>query len=39
MAENANNNPGLFTRLSRLFSTDVVIRNVGGKQLKVYDSR
>jgi len=37
MAENANNNPGLFTRLSRLFSTDVVIRNVGGKQLKVYD--
>jgi len=28
----------LFTRLRRLFSTDVVIRNVGGKQLKVMDA-
>ena len=28
---------GLFTRLRRLFSTDVVIRNVGGNQLKVFD--
>ena len=37
MADNASNNTGLFTRLSRLFSTDVIIRNVGGKQLKVYD--
>jgi hypothetical protein len=27
----------LFTRLRRLFSTDVVIRNVGGNQLKVFD--
>ncbi len=27
----------LFPRLKRLFSTDVVIRNVGGKQLKVLD--
>ena len=27
----------LFPRLKRLFSTDVVIRNVGGKQLKVVD--
>lgn len=27
----------LFPRLKRLFSTDVVIRNVGGKQLKVAD--
>ncbi len=27
----------LFPRLKRLFSTDVVIRNVGGKQLKVMD--
>ena len=27
----------LFSRLSRLFSTDVVIRNVGGNQLKVAD--
>ena len=29
----------LFTRLQRLFSTDVVIRNVGGNQLKVMDTR
>ena len=28
----------LFGRLRRLFSTDVVIRNVGGNQLKVTDS-
>src|SRR6056300_1175208 len=28
---------GLFPRLRRLFSTDVVIRNVGGNQLKVFD--
>ena len=28
---------GLFSRLRRLFSTDVVIRNVGGNQLKVFD--
>ena len=27
----------LFGRLRRLFSTDVVIRNVGGNQLKVFD--
>ena len=27
----------LFGRLQRLFSTDVVIRNVGGDQLKVAD--
>ena len=27
----------LFTRLRRLFSNDVIIRNVGGKQLKVMD--
>ena len=25
---------GLFKRLRKLFSTDVIIRNVGGKQLK-----
>ena len=37
MADNASNNPSLFTKLTRLFSTDVIIRNVGGKQLKVYD--
>ena len=36
MAE-LNNNPGLFTRLTRLFNTDVIIRNVGGNQLKVTD--
>jgi hypothetical protein len=28
---------GLFSRLQRLFSTDVVIRNAGGNQLKVFD--
>src|SRR5210317_969860 len=27
----------LFSRLSRLFSSDVVVRNIGGKQLKVAD--
>ena len=27
----------LFSRLSKLFSTDVVVRNVGGNQLKVAD--
>ena len=39
MAEEKNNNAGggLFSRLTRLFSTDVVIRNVGGNQLKVID--
>ncbi len=30
-------NTGLFSRLRRLFSTDVVIRNVGGNQLKTID--
>jgi hypothetical protein len=28
---------GLFTRLQRLFSTDVIIRNQGGSELKVMD--
>ena len=28
----------LFTRLRRLFSNDVIIRNVGGKQLKIMDT-
>jgi hypothetical protein len=28
----------LFTRLRRLFSNDVIIRNVGGRQLRVIDS-
>lgn len=37
MAENNTNNIGLFDRLRRLFSTDVIIRNVGGNQLKVTD--
>ena len=27
----------VFTRLKRLFTTDVIIRNVGGNQLKVLD--
>jgi hypothetical protein len=30
-------NTSLFSRLRRLFSTDVIIRNVGGDQLKVFD--
>jgi hypothetical protein len=34
MAENTT----LFSRLRKLFSTDVVIRNVGGNQLKVIDT-
>ena len=29
---------GLFKRLERLFASDVVIRNVGGNQLKVIDT-
>jgi len=28
---------GLFSRLQRLFSTDVIIRNTGGNQIKVID--
>ena len=28
----------VFTRLKRLFSTDVIIRNVGGNQLKIIDT-
>ena len=28
----------LFSRLKRLFSTDVIIRNVGGNQISVIDS-
>jgi len=31
-------NTSLFTRLRRLFSNDVIIRNVGGKQLKIMDT-
>ena len=31
-------NKSVFSRLKRLFSTDVVIRNVGGNQIKVIDS-
>ena len=30
-------NTSVFTRLRRLFSTDVLIRNVGGSKLKVLD--
>jgi hypothetical protein len=33
----AEQQQGLFSRLTRLFSTDVIIRNVGGNQLKVMD--
>ena len=31
-------NKSIFTRLKRLFSTDVVIRNIGGDQIKTIDS-
>jgi hypothetical protein len=31
------NSTGLFNRLKRLFNTDVIIRNVGGNQLKTVD--
>jgi hypothetical protein len=31
-------NTDLFSRLKRLFSTDVIVRNVGGSQLKVVDT-
>ena len=30
-------NTSLFKRLTRLFSSDVIIRNIGGDQLKVAD--
>jgi hypothetical protein len=33
----AEQQPGLFERLKRLFSTDVIIRNVGGNQLRTID--
>ena len=33
----AEQNTGLFSRLKRLFGTDVIIRNIGGNQLKVTD--
>jgi hypothetical protein len=33
----ADQNTGLFSRLTRLFSTDVIIRNVGGNQLRTID--
>jgi hypothetical protein len=28
----------LFSRLQRLFSTDIIIRNIGGNQIKVMDT-
>lgn len=31
-------NKDIFSRLKRLFSTDVIMRNIGGKQLKVIDT-
>jgi hypothetical protein len=33
----AEQNSGLFSRLKRLFSTDVIIRNIGGNQLRTID--
>ena len=37
MAEYIQHDPSLFNRLRRLFSTDVIIRNTGGHELKVVD--
>jgi hypothetical protein len=37
MAENNINDNGLFGKLKRLFSTDTIIRNIGGNQLKTID--
>lgn len=39
MAENnySWSDPSLFARLKKLFSSDVIIRNIGGKELKVLD--
>ena len=31
-------NRSLFARLKRLFSNDVIVRNIGGKKLKVIDT-
>ena len=28
----------LFTRLKKMFSTDVIVRNIGGKKLKIIDT-
>lgn len=36
MAEEEENT--LFTKLKKLFSTDVIVRNVGGKKLKIVDT-
>ena len=33
----AEQNSGLFSRLRRLFSTDVIVRNIGGNQLRTID--
>jgi len=44
MANNNNDKPidlkskSLYARLKRLFSTDVIVRNVGGKMLKIKDT-
>lgn len=32
------NNKDLFNRLKKMFSTDVIVRNVGGKKLKIIDT-
>ena len=34
MADSKN----LFNRLKKMFSTDVIVRNVGGKNLKIVDT-
>ena len=31
-------NKSVFSKIKRLFSTDVIIRNVGGNQVKIIDS-
>jgi uncharacterized protein YlzI (FlbEa/FlbD family) len=38
MAEEEQKEDTLFSKLKRLFSTDVIVRNVGGKKLKIVDT-
>ena len=38
VSEVKNGDKSLYSRLRRLFSTNVIVRNVGGKKLKVADA-
>ena len=37
MSQTYSQDPSLFARLKKLFSSDVVLRNIGGNELKVID--